>query len=225
MLYYICWLLSAVVGAIIGNAKGRPTAGGFWGLLLGPLGWLLIASVPDERPKCAECLSAVPEGARKCRYCGSAIEQVESPQSESDLYSVVTNRSWGECIAVVVVGSFLMYVWLSSKANEEMGQTARMTFERVAAELQNPSSKSPALEAFDRIGLSQYRRLTGGMRYTEVCAIFGRMGTEVAHNSVAGIRDITVDTTSYYWTNSDGSNVVAVFQNSKLISKAQAGLR
>lgn len=38
---------SAVVGSLIGMLKGRPAAGFFFGLLLGPIGWLVIAVRPN----------------------------------------------------------------------------------------------------------------------------------------------------------------------------------
>ena len=71
--FVICWYLSAVVGALIGATKGRPTGGAFWGLFLGPLGWLMIFSAPDSRPTCPECLGVTIEGAKKCLHCGSNL--------------------------------------------------------------------------------------------------------------------------------------------------------
>jgi hypothetical protein len=38
-------LVSAAVGAIIGTSKGRPVAGAFYGLLLGPVGWLIFTRI------------------------------------------------------------------------------------------------------------------------------------------------------------------------------------
>jgi hypothetical protein len=71
--FLIFWGTSAVVGAIIGATQGRPTAGAFWGLFLGPLGWLMIEVAPDSRPECPECRGFTIVGARKCLHCGSAL--------------------------------------------------------------------------------------------------------------------------------------------------------
>ncbi|MEQ1904623.1 MAG: hypothetical protein ABL888_10585 [Pirellulaceae bacterium] len=72
-IYIIIWLLWAVVGAIIGNAKARPAAGAILGLLLGPIGWLLMMVALDNRPKCPECGGRAVQGARKCIHCGSIL--------------------------------------------------------------------------------------------------------------------------------------------------------
>jgi MFS family permease len=42
-------LLFALVGAAIGDRKGRAGAGFFFGALLGPLGWLVIAAGPNYK--------------------------------------------------------------------------------------------------------------------------------------------------------------------------------
>lgn len=69
----IAWLISAVVGALIGNTKGRPAAGAVWSLLLGPIGWLVICIAPDVRPKCPDCGGAIVANARKCKNCGTSL--------------------------------------------------------------------------------------------------------------------------------------------------------
>ena len=43
-------LICGLIGAAIGAHKNRGGAGLFFGLLLGPLGWLIIAVGPDHRP-------------------------------------------------------------------------------------------------------------------------------------------------------------------------------
>src|ERR1700687_1717754 len=50
----VLWLwaiLGALIGAAIGQRKGRAGAGFFFGLILGPIGWLIIAVGPDLRQK------------------------------------------------------------------------------------------------------------------------------------------------------------------------------
>ena len=69
------WVIGAVVGGLIGKGKGRTGAGAMWGLLFGPIGWLIILLVPDVRPKCPACGGAVVKGATKCMHCASEIPQ------------------------------------------------------------------------------------------------------------------------------------------------------
>ena len=57
------------------------------------------------------------------------------------------------------------------------------------------------------------------MSYAKVVKILGRGGGEVSSNAIGGIR-----TVMYQWTNSGYSNMNAMFQNDKLVMKAQFGL-
>ena len=73
----ITWLaVGAFVGYLCGQARGREGEGVLLGLLLGPIGWLIVLCIPDKRKKCFECGGAVVAGARRCRHCGSSIVQV-----------------------------------------------------------------------------------------------------------------------------------------------------
>ena len=57
------------------------------------------------------------------------------------------------------------------------------------------------------------------MSYKEVVSIIGAPGEEMSRVTIS---DVT--TVMYSWTNSDFSNMNAMFQNDKLVSKAQFGL-
>lgn len=66
-------LASSIIGGLIGILRGRGVDGIVLGLLVGPIGWLLIWLGPDKRRKCPACLGVVPEGARKCCHCASDL--------------------------------------------------------------------------------------------------------------------------------------------------------
>jgi uncharacterized membrane protein len=42
-------VLFALLGAAIGNTRGRGVAGFFFGLLLGPIGWIIILAGPNYK--------------------------------------------------------------------------------------------------------------------------------------------------------------------------------
>lgn len=69
LVFFFGALLSGAIGAAIGSQRGRPGAGVFWSLFLGPLGWLIVLLGPDKRPKCPECRGVIEEGARRCPHC------------------------------------------------------------------------------------------------------------------------------------------------------------
>ena len=72
--YLLLWcLIGGLIGLLIGQTKGRAGAGFFFGMLLGPLGWLVVAAGPSLKPKCPDCGGVIVEGARKCKNCGSEL--------------------------------------------------------------------------------------------------------------------------------------------------------
>ena len=75
------WLVSAVVGlvvgAVIGTAKHRAAAGAIWGGLLGPVGWLIVAIGPDaaqrRAKRCPRCLGLLPVQQSQCAHCNRRV--------------------------------------------------------------------------------------------------------------------------------------------------------
>jgi len=61
------------VGAIIVRGKGKQTLRAGLGLLLGPIGWIIIALQSSNKPKCKDCKGEVVPGARKCENYGSSL--------------------------------------------------------------------------------------------------------------------------------------------------------
>jgi hypothetical protein len=74
---------------------------------------------------------------------------------------------------------------------------------------------------------SEYKSIRDGMTYQEVSSIIGQPGEETARNRMEGTPGVMepIETVIYQWSNPDGSNMSATFQNNKLVQKAQAGLR
>ncbi len=72
------------------------------------------------------------------------------------------------------------------------------------------------------ITMEEYNSLKEGMSYKEVVDIIGSEGEEVSSNNIAGY-----STVAYSWEGhgSVGANANVMFQNDKLVSKAQAGLK
>ena len=73
MLLLIGWSLMGLVGYAIGHTKGRALFGLCLGILLGPIGWLLLLCFSTEHAECAQCCKPVDQRARICPYCRSVI--------------------------------------------------------------------------------------------------------------------------------------------------------
>jgi hypothetical protein len=70
----ILWIaIFGSVGGIIGNLVGRRIAGFVLGVFLGPLGWLIVAVLPEEGRRCLWCKGVIPDRATKCMHCGSDL--------------------------------------------------------------------------------------------------------------------------------------------------------
>ena len=84
---------------------------------------------------------------------------------------------------------------------------------------QRPAAGPPAANP-DIISLAQFGLLQTGITYRQAVVILGKEGAEISSNDIAGTR-----TVMYQWPAGGMANMNAMFQNDKLISKAQFGLK
>jgi len=77
------------------------------------------------------------------------------------------------------------------------------------------------------ITMGKYNMLFPGASYSHACSVIGIDGVETSSSEMPGIPGFTqsIRTVMYVWQNPDGSSMSAMFQNDKLISKAQLGLK
>jgi hypothetical protein len=73
--------LSAIGGLIALVVNGRVLAGLVLGLLLGPIGWLLVFFLSDLRQRCPSCKGVVASDATACMHCGASLITRPLPQS------------------------------------------------------------------------------------------------------------------------------------------------
>ena len=74
---------------------------------------------------------------------------------------------------------------------------------------------------------AKYDKIKEGMSYVEVKGIIGGDGEEMGSSKMDGVSGVvpSISTKMYAWKNSNGSNMNAMFQNDRLIQKAQFGLK
>ena len=87
-------LVCALVGAMIGWAKGRWLAGLIWGAALGPIGWIIIAVSKREPRLCPECGRKNPADAKVCHGCGIHFEKYASQTTRTRLKAQDRSGRW-----------------------------------------------------------------------------------------------------------------------------------
>lgn len=79
----------------------------------------------------------------------------------------------------------------------------------------------PASQAKRGVTFAQFDQLQNGISYNQAVAVLGSPGTEISRVELAGTL-----TVMYKWDGENlGGNMNAMFQNNRLISKAQIGLK
>jgi hypothetical protein len=81
------------------------------------------------------------------------------------------------------------------------------------------SLPQPAFAPPPIVTKAEYDQIREGMTYEQVRSIIGAPGEEISRSDLAGFT-----TVMYSWTNANGSNMNAMFQNNRLVNKAQFGL-
>ncbi len=152
---------------------------------------------------------------KKCKECG---KEISSKAESCPNCGVVLKKKTGFLTYVVAVFFILILLGvIGSLMNES---------------LTTPSSKPKAGFKMPSIGtqivtFNEYKRIQNGISYRQVVAIIGAEGEEMSRNKIDGVPGVmdSVETIMYQWVNSNGSNMNAIFQNDKLMQKAQFGLK
>jgi len=153
--------------------------------------------------KCPFCAEEVQEEALVCKHCGRDLED-EDPQPKATSLSPQVSLP----AAVVVILLVTVGIWMYSTEMFSVSTNSGRTV------LPQTIINSPPV-----VTKAEYDRIAEGMTYEQVRGIIGATGEELARNNIAGI-----ETVMYSWMNSNGSNMNAMFQNGKLMQKAQFGL-
>ena len=99
--------------------------------------------------------------------------------------------------------------------------------ESIADDAPNNGPSTSGLFGTTVVTKAEYDQLVNGMSYDEVVRIIGEEGEELSRNHIDGVPGVmeSVDTVMYMWKNPFGANMNAMFQNDKLMQKAQFGLK
>lgn len=201
--------------------------------------------------KCPFCAEEIQDEAIKCRFCGSLLNEPQprfqdgaSLEVDREIRHLLQNGKKIEAIKLVREqrGLDLKAAKDYVEGLESGGAVVvpvRDKFSPPSPEIRKSSSSLTtvlvvliALGAMGWAGglfsttspkpvvtMSEFNRIENGLSYADVVQIIGASGQEMSRSDVAGIT-----TVMYSWSNSNGSNMNAMFQDGKLISKAQFGL-
>ncbi len=124
-------------------------------------------------------------------------------------------RRLGLRILVLVVISALALVVLVAFALDH-NEPAPQTASPAPAQLQSGAQAAPT-----NIKLTNYQAIQSGMSYDQVANVLGSPGQELSASEVGGVHSRAL-----VWSTPDGfGNITALFQNDRLITKANVGLR
>lgn len=152
---------------------------------------------------CANCQSLNADTAKFCSDCASPLTVASEPVATSQTELEPVNQKGVKLLGaffLAIIGVFVAGMMLTSTSTEKAQATNKMINLQVTA--------------------SHYERMQKGMTLAECNRLIGLQGQE---QSRAGDGQYEIVTVS--WVNWTGSNITAMFQGGKMISKAQFGLQ
>ena len=130
---------------------------------------------------------------------------------------------WAKVVATTWCVLVVMFVVIGIVA-ESAASTAKATptsppAPTEAAEPEPEPQPEPQRKS-GRITFAMFEKVESGMTLAQVQEITGSDGELMSEAEFAGFKS-----TSYQWANWGGSNMIVMFQNGRVTTKAQAGLR
>jgi hypothetical protein len=120
----------------------------------------------------------------------------------------------GFCAVVVIVIVIIAAMNNQPATNPVIAPDGTQDTEEQTASDETPDSST------DLVTMAEFNEIETGMTWEEVVAIAGQPTEELSRNKIADI-----ETVMYQWTNPFGPNMNVMFQNGKVVQKAQFGLK
>lgn len=141
---------------------------------------------------------------KKCKKCGTEVSSgLICPKCGKDQRSFFVKHKVITFILIVVFIGVII-VMNENKTDNQM------------------STGAEAIQKQERLNLEKFNKIETGMTYEQVVTIIGEEGTVLSESEISNIKTIIY---SWYGKGSIGANANVTFQNGKVISKAQFGLK
>lgn len=155
--------------------------------------------------KCKECGKDVSTKAKSCPNCGAIVKKQTS------------------CLTyfVVIILAIIIIKMIAGSSSTQPSSSYNSGTTKPQAGYKVPDYGNHFV-TYDK-----YNKIENGMSYSHVVKILGYEGEELSRSKFDGVPGVTesITTIMYQWVNDNGSNMNAMFQNDKLVNKAQFGLK
>ena len=170
----------------------------------------------DDTKICPRCAETVRAQAQACRFCGYDFAAGVAGTNFAPK-AVNEPKPSGGCLkaAAFTALAFVALIIVLAMIGSQKPNPALTGTDSSAPDSESASGSY----SMKRITAEEYAQLYDGMSYSQAVAVIGEPGEETSRTDMAGY--VTV---AYSWKNYDGSNAIIMFQNNKLVSKAQFGL-
>lgn len=177
-----------------------------------------VVGFADGTRRCPYCAETIQAAAVKCRFCNEFLGNgvpLKSANPDGDVAVREKKRTRSSAARIGVLAFFALVFWQAHSLGL-LDPAALISTARTAG---TPGAFAAVGHSTPTVTRAEYEQLAEGISYARAAEIIGAPGEEISRADIAGS-----STVMYAWKNSNGSNMNAMFQNGKLITKAQLGL-